>query len=130
MIAAVWTASLLLFIAAGLSVWKFADIAALDLPARVSIAFTCGLTVVATLMYVESAIGIRWSALTLGIPFAVIVALSVLRLSIGAGDVVDDRRRPGEVRPASIGKVARRRGAGEEGCDRDNDLLLHRWGGF
>ncbi|HET7705268.1 MAG TPA: hypothetical protein VFM36_04220 [Thermoanaerobaculia bacterium] len=84
MIAAVWTASLLLFIAAGLSVWKFADIAALDLPARISIAFTCGLTIVATLMYLESALGIRWSALTLGIPFLVIVALSAWRLPIGS----------------------------------------------
>jgi hypothetical protein len=82
LIAAVWTASLLLFIAAGLAVWRLPDIAALDLPARLSIAFTCGLTIVATLMYVESAAGIRWSALTLGIPFAVIVALSVRRLSI------------------------------------------------
>lgn len=83
MIAAVWMASLLLFTAAGLAVWKFADIAALDLPARVSIAFTCGLTVVATLMYVESAAGIRWSPLTLLVPFAIIVALSVRRLPAG-----------------------------------------------
>lgn len=78
-----WTASLLLFVAAGLSVWRFADIGALDLPARVSIAFTCGLTLIALLMYVESAMGIRWSALTLGIPFAVMAALPLRRLSAG-----------------------------------------------
>lgn len=83
MITVVWTASLLLFMAAGISVWKFADIAALDLPARLSIAFTCGLTIVATLMYAESATGIRWSALTLGLPFVAIVVLSVRRLPIG-----------------------------------------------
>ncbi|MGZ8867577.1 MAG: hypothetical protein ACXW2P_04470 [Thermoanaerobaculia bacterium] len=72
-----WTASLLLFIAAGMALWRFADIAALDLGARISIAFTSGLTIIAVLMYAESAMGVRWSTLSLGIPFLLIASLSV-----------------------------------------------------
>lgn len=76
MIALVWTASLLLFIAAGMALWRFADIAAMDLSARLSIAFTAGLAIVAVLMYAESAMGVRWSVLSLGVPFLLIASLS------------------------------------------------------
>jgi hypothetical protein len=78
-----WIASLLLFIPAGLALWRFPDIAALDLPARISIAFTSGLVIVASVMYVESALGISWSAASLGLPYLALVAISARRGATG-----------------------------------------------
>lgn len=70
---------------AGLFVWRFADIAAMDLPARISLALCGGLVIVTVVMFALSLAGMRWSLLSLGLPI----------LALGASGAVTIRRNAG-----------------------------------
>ena len=52
----------------------------MDRPARLSIAFACGLVILALLMFVESVAGIRWSPISLGIPLALLGAAGIVAM--------------------------------------------------
>lgn len=53
----------------------------LDWPARIAIAFTCGIAIGGSLMYVESLIGVKWSPWTVGLPAILCAASAGWRFS-------------------------------------------------
>lgn len=72
MIDAVWTASLALIVLLGLATWRLESVAALDLPARLSIALAAGFVTLSVVLFVAAALENEWTILTTGVPLLVV----------------------------------------------------------
>jgi hypothetical protein len=59
----------------GLALWRLRGVAALDLPARIAVAFAGGAVFVSLLMYVYSIAGVRWTRVSIAVP---LLAISLL----------------------------------------------------
>lgn len=78
---ALWIAGLIALIVPGLVSWRLPFVRALDLPARLAIAFACGVAVVSVLLFVYSLTHVPWTRTTVGIPLLVIGGFGVRRLA-------------------------------------------------
>jgi hypothetical protein len=59
----------------GLALWRLRDVAALDLPARIAVAFAGGAVMVSLLMYAYSVAGVPWTRVSIAVP---LLALSIV----------------------------------------------------
>ena len=70
-----WVAALLFLIWPGLIAWRLPLVARLDLPARLAIAFACGVAIVFVLLYAYDFAHVPWTTISVGVPLLVVGAL-------------------------------------------------------